>query len=113
METGIQKAVRLAGNQTALAIRIGVTPQAVQKWVVQGYAPGDRCRAIESELSGEVTRFELNPGVFGEPPAATTESIPAAQSPATLPYDIPNGAKKREAKGDGWRQPIDPTKDLT
>lgn len=55
METGIQKAVRLAGSQTALGVRLNVKPQAVQKWVAQGYAPAERCRAIEDEFSGQVT----------------------------------------------------------
>lgn len=70
METGIEKAVRLAGNQTALANLLEVTPQAVQKWVVQGFPPADRCRPIEEKLKGEVTRYELNPQVFGEAPTA-------------------------------------------
>jgi DNA-binding transcriptional regulator YdaS (Cro superfamily) len=68
METGIEKAVRLAGSQTALAQSLKVRPQAVQKWVSQGYVPGGRCRAVEQELDGSVTRYELNPAVFGEPP---------------------------------------------
>jgi len=67
METGVQKVVRLAGSQTALAVRMGVTPQAVQKWVDQGYVPADRCRAVENEFP-EVTRYELNPEVFGDAP---------------------------------------------
>lgn len=64
------KAVRLAGSQTALAELFGVSPQAVQKWVAQGFAPGDRCREIESMLEGAVTRYELNPDIFGEPSEA-------------------------------------------
>jgi len=75
METGIQKAVRLAGSQTALARKLQVKPQAVQKWVAQGYAPGERCRAIEEELGGEVSRYELNPDVFGDsPPLAVSRN---------------------------------------
>ncbi|WP_414691760.1 YdaS family helix-turn-helix protein [Noviherbaspirillum sp.] len=69
METGIQKAVRLAGSQTALGCILKVKPQAVQKWVAQGYAPAERCRAIEDAFAGEVTRYELNPEVFGEAPS--------------------------------------------
>lgn len=68
METGIEKAIRLAGSQTALANRIGVTPQSVQKWAAQGYVPSERCRAVEAELDGKVTRYELNPEVFGDAP---------------------------------------------
>lgn len=69
METGVDKAVRLAGNQTALARRLGLTPQAVQKWVDQGYVPSERCREVEDIFACAVTRYELNPKVFGDPPA--------------------------------------------
>lgn len=65
MENGISKAVRLAGSQTALANVVGVTPQAVQKWVEQGFVPGSRCRLIEDRFQREVTRSELNPDLFG------------------------------------------------
>lgn len=69
METGISKAVRLAGSQTALGKLLGLTPQAIQKWEAQGFAPGDRCRDVETVLGGQVTRYELNPAVFGDGPA--------------------------------------------
>jgi DNA-binding transcriptional regulator YdaS (Cro superfamily) len=71
-ETGIAKAVRLAKSQTAIADLFGLKPQAVQKWVAKGYAPGDRCRRIEEFLNGEVTRYELNPQVFGPAPINKT-----------------------------------------
>ncbi len=68
MENGITKAIRLAGSQTALGNLVGLTPQAIQKWAAQGLVPGDRCRQIEESLNGEVTRYELNPTVFGDAP---------------------------------------------
>jgi DNA-binding transcriptional regulator YdaS (Cro superfamily) len=68
METGIAKAIRLAGSQTALGTLLGLTPQAIQKWAAQGTVPGERCREVESLFDGKVTRYELNPAVFGEPP---------------------------------------------
>ena len=68
-ETGISKAVRLAKGQSALARLLPrVTPQAVQKWEARGYAPPVRWRQIEDALSGAVTRYELNPEVFGDAP---------------------------------------------
>ena len=86
-ETGIAKAVRLAGSQTALAKGItqiaeakggsGVTPQAVQKWAAQGFAPPERCREIEDFLEKRVTRYELNPAIFG----SAEDAIAAAQAP--------------------------------
>jgi len=69
MESGIAKAIRLAGDsQTALANLLGLTPQAVQKWAAQGFVPGDRCREVEAKLGGQVSRYELNPAVFGDDP---------------------------------------------
>ncbi|MGG7603519.1 transcriptional regulator [Massilia sp. BKSP1R2A-1] len=70
METGIAKAIRIAGSQSALGSLLGLTPQAVQKWAAQGSVPGERCREVETLLSGQVTRYELNPAVFGEPPTS-------------------------------------------
>lgn len=107
METGIQKAVRLAGSQTALASRLKVTPQAVQKWVSQGYAPGERCREIEGELCGEVTRYELNPDVFGDPPEQ--HQLPANTAPA----DPVDSRALRESTGPGGRLPPDPSRELS
>lgn len=71
MEKAIEKAARLAGNKTALARLLGVTPQAVQQWVRRGIAPAKRCRGIESVLNGGVTRFELRPDLFGCNPELT------------------------------------------
>lgn len=64
-ETGIERAVRLAGSQTALAKSLCVTPQAVQKWVSQGCVPSEHCRTIEGLFPDSVSRYELNPAVFG------------------------------------------------
>lgn len=59
METNVQKAVRLAGGQTALAKALGVTPQAVQQWVDSGVVPADKCPRIEKLLNRAVLSEEL------------------------------------------------------
>jgi DNA-binding transcriptional regulator YdaS (Cro superfamily) len=74
METGISKAIRLAGSQTALGNLLGLTPQAIQKWATQGFVPGDRCREVEMKLGAQVTRYELNPAVFGDDPSLDESS---------------------------------------
>ena len=76
MENAIEKAARIAGNRTALARLIGVTPQAVQQWVRRGAAPAKRCLAIESALNCGVTRFELRPDLFGTVPATPIKEAP-------------------------------------
>lgn len=73
METGIAKAIRLAGSQTALGNMLGLTPQAIQKWAAHGTVPGERCRDVEAALNGQVTRYELNPVVFGDAPQTTQQ----------------------------------------
>lgn len=79
MENGITKAIRLAGNQTALGNLVGLTPQAVQKWAAQGWVPHTHCRKLEGLFNGAVTRYELNPQVFGEPPVRRSRRASAPQ----------------------------------
>lgn len=66
MNSGLEKALRLAGGQTALANIVGLTPQAVQKWVSLGSFPRTEWTGetgyiglIEKQFQGEVTREEL------------------------------------------------------
>ncbi len=66
METGIDKVVRIAGNQTDLSKILGITPQAVQKWVQAGKPSPLGCRDIEKAFPGQVTRAELDPFLFGD-----------------------------------------------
>lgn len=37
MKESLDKAISIAGGQSALARMVGVKPQAVQQWVKQGY----------------------------------------------------------------------------
>lgn len=77
METGIAKAVRIAGSQSALGRLLGLTPQAIQKWVADGLVPAKHCGKIESLLEGQVTRSELNPVLFGEAPQPVNHAATA------------------------------------
>jgi DNA-binding transcriptional MerR regulator len=45
--SGIREAVALAGSQKQLAEDLGVSKQAVQLWVKQGYVPKARIEEIE------------------------------------------------------------------
>lgn len=47
-KSGIEEAVDKLGSQSALARELGIKPQAVQQWVVKGYAPADRLVEIEA-----------------------------------------------------------------
>jgi DNA-binding transcriptional regulator YdaS (Cro superfamily) len=63
-EKAIEKAVRAAGSQSALARAIGVTPQAVQGWCASGKVPAVRVLDIERVVDGKVTRHELRPDLY-------------------------------------------------
>ena len=67
-ETGIGKAARLVGGQAKLAEKLDVSQASVSRWIIQGYASAKWCRHIEEICEGEVSVYELNPNVFGEPP---------------------------------------------
>lgn len=110
MEIGIEKAVRLAGSQTALAKLIGVSPQAVQKWVEQGFAPARRCRPIEQKLSGAVTRYELSEEVFGSPGEGRAKLVRRKTSipPEASPSEEESNEELRRETDLGYRQPADP-----
>jgi DNA-binding transcriptional regulator YdaS (Cro superfamily) len=68
MQTPIQKAIKIAGSQSALARKIGVPPQYVQYWAKKNRVPAERVIAIEKATDGEVTRAELRPDLFGTDP---------------------------------------------
>jgi DNA-binding transcriptional regulator YdaS (Cro superfamily) len=71
-ENPLEKAIRLAHGQTALARMIGrgVKQGHVWAWLNRdGKVPAEHCRAIEYGLDGAVTAEELRPDVFYAPPS--------------------------------------------
>lgn len=68
-ETPIQKAIRIAGGQAAMARLLGVKPQHVQAYVKYNRAAAKRVLDIERACGGEVSRYELRPDIYGPPPA--------------------------------------------
>lgn len=66
--TGIERAVKAKGSQSALARALGVKPQSVQEWVARGYPPGKRCLKIE-EVTG-VSCHELRSDLYPRARAA-------------------------------------------
>jgi len=69
--TPLQRAVQIAGSQSALGRKIGVSHETVRKWLT-GETPlsAERAREIEAALDGQVGRVEL---VFPELAAADGE----------------------------------------
>jgi len=77
-ESAISKACRLLGGQAALAKAIGISPQAVHKWLTNGKPPAERVLQIEKAVKGKVSRYELRPDVFGSRLRRTQEPTGAA-----------------------------------
>jgi len=65
MESGIQKAVRLANGQSSLGRMIERTAQCVQRWVANGKPSSKGALLIEKALGGQVTRAALMPELIG------------------------------------------------
>ena len=67
-ETGITKAIRMAGGQAALAQKLNagrcgthahVSQQSVSQWARQGYAPKKRAVEISNCINGRVPPIDL------------------------------------------------------
>jgi hypothetical protein len=68
-------------TQVELAERVSsisdvpLTPQGVHNWFARDVIPPARCLPVEQALDGVVTRYQLRPDVFGEPPAAPLDEV--------------------------------------
>ena len=60
----IERAAQLMGGQSALARKLGCTPQAVLKMCATGRVPAERVLAIEEATDGAVTRHDLRPDLY-------------------------------------------------
>lgn len=60
----ISRAAHIAGGQSALARKLGCTPQAVSKMCASGKVPAERVIAVEEAVEGQVTRSELRPDIY-------------------------------------------------
>jgi len=71
----LQKAVKVAGGQAALARKVGISPQGLWWWEI---CPAERCLQV-SQLTG-VSVHELRPDVFGygKPPLVPDEELAEA-----------------------------------
>lgn len=71
----------MVGGQSALARAIGGTVKQAHVWYwlnTEGAkVPPEHCAAIEAATAGKVTRQELRPDVFGEPPPVANQVEPA------------------------------------
>lgn len=68
-ESGLTRAAAAAGSLAALARLIGRRQSTLWTWAVSGKPPAEVCGQIEAAVGGIVTRHDLRPDLFGEPPA--------------------------------------------
>lgn len=73
MQNAIEKAIKLAGSQSALAKVLGISPQALGQQLAKGGILPEHCITIEKAYPGQLTRYELAPEHFGtaQPQAGT------------------------------------------
>lgn len=73
-KNAISRAAEAVGGQSALAKKLGCTPQAVQRMCSLGRVAAERVLTIE-RFSG-VPRYELRPDLY-PPPAKTRKAVSA------------------------------------
>ncbi|MCG8431502.1 MAG: helix-turn-helix domain-containing protein [Candidatus Omnitrophica bacterium] len=64
MSNPIKRACNILGGQPSLARALGVSTQAVNKWVKRNFVPPVRAIQIEKATNGQVTRHELRPDLY-------------------------------------------------
>lgn len=64
----LQRAIEIAGGQSALARGIGTIQQNIWFWLnkANGRVPAEHCDAIERATAGAVTKQQLRPDIFKE-----------------------------------------------
>lgn len=59
----LQRAIKIAGTQAALAAQLGITQSAVQQWL---RVPAERVLAVEAATG--ISRHDLRPDIYGPAP---------------------------------------------
>jgi len=70
--TPLEKAINIAGNQTALATALGVEPMTVSNWKKRGVPPS---RLLSIFLVTGVTPHEIRPDIHPTPTSGIPEDL--------------------------------------
>ena len=73
--SALNKAIGIAGNVRSLAIAVGVSSTAAQKWERKGFVPPTSILRVEKALGGKITRYELIDDFFNKQ-GITQQEIP-------------------------------------
>lgn len=71
--TALERAIMICGGPKHLGARLGISRQAVSKW---RRAPAERVLEIE-RITG-ISRYEMRPDIYGDPPGPLRRPAPAA-----------------------------------
>lgn len=78
--SALDRAIDTVGTQQALADALGIQSPSISEWKARGKVPAERCLAIEALCGGKVSRYDLRPDVFGDPPPPANDPIPEGES---------------------------------
>lgn len=100
IETPLEKAIRIAGGQSALARAIGKTQSTVHSWLARnGRVPAEQVFAVANatgmtvaELRPDLVQLDSPPArdSLGQPPLATPE--PGSGGPIPVPAAAPTSS---------------------
>ena len=81
--SALERAVEIAGGQSALARKLGLKQANVWHWLNRAeHVPAEQAIAIEQATGGAVTRAELRPDLFADPAAISAAVSPEDQDRA-------------------------------
>lgn len=63
-QTALEDAIQHVGSQAALAALIGVTQQAISRWIKLKKVPADYVVEIEKATKGKIKRHWLRPDLY-------------------------------------------------
>jgi len=66
--SAIDRLLELVHSQSRFARELGISPQAIDGWRRRGQVPAERVLEIERITQGSITRYELRPDIYGQPP---------------------------------------------
>ena len=72
--SALNKAIGIAGNVRSLAIAVGVSSTAAQKWERKGFVPPTSILRVEKALEGKIARYELIDDFFNKQGVTQTET---------------------------------------
>ena len=79
--SALNKAIGIAGNVRSLAIAVGVSSTAAQKWERKGFVPPTSILRVEKALEGKITRYELIDDFFNKQGITHLETPNGTEAP--------------------------------